>query len=104
MDTHHPAFNQNDIGGQAPRTVLAQRLSRLRRNRQLSIAELGQITQCSPSFLKKMEDGIMIPSRPMLQRLARALGVTSSSLVSEIVQSVGDHSAAARVTDSEQEP
>lgn len=104
MDRHHPAFNHNEINGQFSRTVLANRLNRLRRDRQISMAELGLITQCSQSVLKKVENGIIIPSRPMLQRLARALGVTSSSLVSEIVQSVGDHSAAARVTDSEQEP
>jgi transcriptional regulator with XRE-family HTH domain len=103
MNMRHPAINQNDVRGHDLQTVLGKRLRQARKSQKLTMAELGRRAQCSQSFLSKVENGSMIPSLPMLQRLARALGVKSSALVSEVVQSVGDHTAG-RVTDSEQDP
>ena len=103
MGTRHPAINHNDVRGHDLQTVLGKRLRQARKDQNLTMAQLGGMAQCSQSFLSKVENGSMIPSLPMLQRLARALGVKSSALVSEVVQSVGDHTAG-RVTDSEQDP
>lgn len=103
MSPHHPASDHKNVRRQTLRTDLGQHLRKLRNARRLTLAELGEVIQCSQVFLRKVEEGHLSPSLPMVQRLARALGVRSSSLVQEIVQSTGDH-AAGRVTDREQDP
>ena len=47
------------------------------------MAELCQIAHCSQGFLSKVENGSATPSIPMLERLARALDIMPSALLSE---------------------
>ena len=44
---------------------------------------LAASAQCSQSFLSKVENGNLLPSLPMLQRLARALQVQLSHFLDE---------------------
>lgn len=44
---------------------------------------LGRMAHCSQSFLSKVENGSIIPSIPMLYRLASALDVKPSALLGE---------------------
>ena len=41
----------------------------------MTMVSLGKIAHCSQSFFSKVENESIIPSIPMLYRLARALGV-----------------------------
>lgn len=103
MSPHHRTPDHIDVQRQTLQTDLGQQLRRLRVTRRVSLAELSERVQCSQVFLRKVEDGDLLPSLPMVQRLARALGVRSTSLARETVHSLGDH-AAGRVTDREQDP
>jgi transcriptional regulator with XRE-family HTH domain len=60
------------------------------------MVKLGQIAQCSQSFLSKVESGIVVPSIPMLIRIAVALEINPSSLCSEC-----DHSLGVRADDDQ---
>ena len=64
---------------------------------------LGRIAHCFQSFLSKVESGNIIPSIPMLQRLARALDIKPSLLCSKTYQSFGDQTDG-RLIANEQDP
>lgn len=59
----------------------------------MTMVELGKIAHCSQSFLSKVENGSIIPSIPMLIRIALALHVSPSSLLRDDDQSFGDQTA-----------
>ena len=42
--------------------------------------DLGRACHCSKSFIIEVESGHLLPSLPMINRLARALNVEPSSL------------------------
>jgi transcriptional regulator with XRE-family HTH domain len=83
--------------------ILGRRVRQCRKDRSLTMVKLGKQAQCSQSFLSKVESGVIIPSIPMLQRIARALGVQPSSLLDNDVQSLGDQPVG-RLIANEQEP
>lgn len=83
--------------------TLGNCLRRMRKEQGMTMVVLGRASQCSQSFLSKVESGSVMPSIPMLQRLARALGVKPSSLLGEDVQTMGDQ-ADERRTVMEQHP
>lgn len=67
------------------RLTLGRSLRKIRKEQGMTMVVLGRASQCSQSFLSKVENGGIVPSIPMLQRLARALGVKPSSLLGEDV-------------------
>ena len=87
---YDPAFESGDADERALRRIIGERLRLHRKERGMTMVGLGRIAHCSQSFLSKVESGSIIPSIPMLQRLARALDVKPSSLCSETHQSFGD--------------
>lgn len=75
-----------DIRGceeQQLRRRLGDRLRQRRKERGLTMVVLAASAQCSQSFLSKVENGNLLPSLPMLQRLARALHVQLSHFLDE---------------------
>ena len=87
------ATEREDSDERALRHVLGHRLRLCRKERGMTMVSLGKIAHCSQSFLSKVENESIIPSIPMLYRLARALGVKPSSLCSERDQSFGDQTS-----------
>ena len=57
------------------------RLRRLRLARALSPAALAARARCSGEYIRRLEAGDYDPTLGMLQRLARALGVTLQELL-----------------------
>ena len=57
------------------RQKLGHRLRRRRKEQGLTMVVLAASAQCSQSFLSKVENGGLLPSLPMLQRLSQALAV-----------------------------
>ena len=96
-------FETDTLDEQNLRIALSKNLRKIRKEQRMTMVVLGRASQCSQSFLSKVESGSMIPSIPMLQRLARALSVKPSSLLGEDVQSVGDQTDE-RLTVMEQHP
>ncbi|MEX2213194.1 MAG: cupin domain-containing protein [Phycisphaeraceae bacterium] len=62
-------------------TELAQRIKRLRLDRQMNLDEVASRTGLSRSWLSKVENFRITPSLPALAGIAKALGVTLSQLV-----------------------
>ncbi len=60
------------------RARLGLRLRQKRKERGLTMTVLADKAQCSQSFLSKVEAGSLMPSLPMLQRLAQSLDVGMS--------------------------
>jgi transcriptional regulator with XRE-family HTH domain len=60
--------------------VISDRIRRLRSYRGLTVDDLGRACQCSPSYLIAVEGGHLLPSLPMIYRLARALDVEPTAL------------------------
>ena len=100
---YDPAVESEDADHRALRRVIGERLSLCRKERGMTMVNLGRIAHCSQSFISKVESGNIIPSIPMLQRLARALDVKPSSLCSETHQSFGDQTDG-RLIAREQDP
>lgn len=69
----------------------------------MTMVKLGHVAQCSHSFISKVESGLLLPSIPMLYRLAQALDVKPSSLCEEADQSLGDQ-IGGRVIDTARDP
>lgn len=59
--------------------ALGMRLRRLRRDRGLTLAELS-FPGCTASFLSRIERGARVPAVPVLDQLAKRLGVTPEQL------------------------
>lgn len=98
-----PTSKSDDSDERILRSILSKRLRQCRKQNKLTMVMLGRRAQCSQSFLSKVESGNIVPSIPMLYRLAGALDVTPSSLLCEAAQSLGDHAAGGWI-ESEQEP
>lgn len=73
----------SDCDEQQLRQRLGDRLRQRRKERGLTMVVLAASAQCSQSFLSKVENGSLLPSLPMLQRLARALQVKLSHFLDE---------------------
>ncbi len=61
--------------------ALGARLNRLRTGRDLTLAELSELTDISISTLSRLESGVRRPSLEQLLPLARAYGMTLDELV-----------------------
>lgn len=75
MTLSHEALDADQLAEQDLRIRIGMRLRRIRKERGITMVALGQIAQCSQSFLSKVESGSLMPSLPMLHRIAHALGV-----------------------------
>jgi transcriptional regulator with XRE-family HTH domain len=75
----------------------AQRLRELRKNKNLSQTELGQLASLHYTHIGRFERGASRPSGDTLKRLADALGVTSDYLL----DGAADEAAKARFEDRE---
>jgi transcriptional regulator with XRE-family HTH domain len=69
---------EDDIGGQ-----LAQRISRERKHRNWSLAELASRSGVSKAMLSKIERQEVSPTAPVLVRIATAFDVTLAELLTE---------------------
>jgi transcriptional regulator with XRE-family HTH domain len=85
MNLSGTVFEIDSLDEQKLRVTLGRSLRKIRKEQGMTMVVLGRASQCSQSFLSKVENGGIIPSIPMLQRLARALGVKPSSLLGEDV-------------------
>ena len=101
--SYDPTPRHEDADDRILRGILSKRLRQCRKQNKLTMVMLGRRARCSQSFLSKVESGNLVPSIPMLYRLAGALDVAPSSLLREAAQSLGDQ-AADRWIESEQEP
>lgn len=63
-----------------PDAVLAARLKALRRDRQISQAQLAEMVDRTEQCIRLYENGRLGISPPMLERLASALGTTAEQL------------------------
>lgn len=88
---HMPDYKNEDADERDLRGLIGRRLRHLRKKVGLTMVILGEKAHCSQSFISKVESGSIMPSIPMLYRLAAALGVRPSLLLDEIIQSLGDH-------------
>lgn len=61
--------------------VLSEELRRCRREKDLSLEQLADLSGVSRSMISKIERGESVPSTVVLSRLAEALGVTFSRLM-----------------------
>lgn len=100
---YDPTPKTDDPDERPLREALGTRLRHIRKQNNMTMMVLSHRADCSQSFISKVENGGIIPSLPMLQRLARALGVQPSSLLDDDVQSLGDQ-AAGRPIVTAQEP
>ena len=66
--------------------VIGQELHASRRERQLSLEQLAELSGVSRSMISKIERGEAVPSTTVLAKLAEALGVTFSQLMSHPVE------------------
>jgi len=62
---------------------VGQRIRRLRKSRNLSLRELGEIAGLSPSFLSQLERGQTNASIPSLLRVTAALGISTGHLLAD---------------------
>lgn len=85
----------NPSKGEEHRVSLGARIRQARKYRGLTTVDLGQTCHCSQSFLIKVEGGDLLPSLPMIYRLARALNIEPSSLQDRTAQSLGDQTEGA---------
>ena len=67
-------------------TVIAQELHGARRKRHLSLDQLAEISGVSRSMISKIERSEAVPSTTILAKLAEALGLTFSQLMSQPVE------------------
>lgn len=57
-------------------------IKHLREEKSLSLAELGELTGISPSYINRIELGERkAPSYPIIEKLAKGLGVSTSTLI-----------------------
>jgi transcriptional regulator with XRE-family HTH domain len=75
-----------DVQGNAQLEVLAEELRRHRKRRDLSIEQLATLSGVSRSMISKIERCEAVPSTTILSKLAEALGVTFSRLMSAPVE------------------
>ncbi len=66
--------------------IIGQELHASRRKRQLSLEQLAELSGVSRSMISKIERGEAVPSTTVLAKLAEALGVTFSQLMSHPVE------------------
>ena len=85
----------NPSKGEEHRVSLGARIRQARKYRGLTTVDLGQTCHSSQSFLIKVEGGDLLPSLPMIYRLARALNIEPSSLQDRTAQSLGDQTEGA---------
>jgi transcriptional regulator with XRE-family HTH domain len=74
--------DRGDVQGNAQLAVLAEELRRHRKRRDLSIEQLATLSGVSRSMISKVERCEAVPSTTILSKLAEALGVTFSRLMS----------------------
>ena len=67
-------------------TVIAQELHGARRKRHLSLEQLADLSGVSRSMISKIERSEAVPSTTVLAKLAEALGLTFSQLMSQSVE------------------
>ena len=96
-------FESETLEEQILRIEIGESIKRIRKEREMTMVVLSRASQCSQSYLSRVESGVNIPSISMLRRLARALGVKPSFLLGEGAQSMGDHTER-RITAIEQDP
>lgn len=92
--SHGLTPNDDDADEVVLRNALGKRLRLRRKERGITMVALGRIAHCSQSFLSKVENGSIIPSIPMLYRLASALDVRPSLLLGETPQDRGSQADA----------
>ncbi len=66
--------------------IIAQELHGARRKRQLSLEQLAELSGVSRSMISKIERSEAVPSTTVLAKLAEALGLTFSQLMSHPVE------------------
>ena len=94
---HDVLPRHDDADEQILRDTLKRRLRLCRKQRRMTMVMLGRVARCSQSFLSKIENGVIMPSIPMLHRLAFALDVKPSALLGEDVRSsAGDDGRSGR--------
>jgi transcriptional regulator with XRE-family HTH domain len=103
MGSFYDPREENDVNEKKSNVTLEKRLRQCRKERGMTMVMLGRVAQCSQSFLSKVESGNIVPSIPMLYRLAYALDVSPRSLLSEAPQSLGDLIAGLSIA-GEQDP
>ena len=74
--------DRGDVRANAQLAVLAEELRRHRKRRDLSIEQLATLSGVSRSMISKIERCEAVPSATILSKLAEALGVTFSRLMS----------------------
>jgi len=68
---------------QAQREALGTFIRGQRRLASLSLRELAEVTKVSNAYLSQLERGLHQPSVPVLRAIARALGVTTETLLAQ---------------------
>jgi XRE family transcriptional regulator, regulator of sulfur utilization len=69
--------------GDEVKAVLAKRLSEVRKDRGLTLDQLGELTGLSKAYLCEMEHGDKNPTLEVLAKVSAALQVTAASLLEE---------------------
>ena len=87
---HDPWARHDDADERVLRDTLGRRLRECRKQRRMTMVMLGRVAQCSQSLLSKIENGVIMPSIPMLHRLASALDVKPSALLGEEIRSAAE--------------
>src|SRR5579859_6410950 len=64
-----------------PTATLAKKLARLRQRSGLSVRQLEDVSGVSRAVISKTENGLRMPAATTLQKLATALGVDASELL-----------------------
>lgn len=70
---------------------LGEKIRQLRKEKKITLEQLGAMTESAKSYLWEVEQGrIPRPSADKLQRIAQCLGVTASYLVDEKLEDPDD--------------
>ena len=79
-------ISKNDPADDPQLGVIGRELHASRRKRQLSLEQLAELSGVSRSMISKVERGEAVPSTTVLAKLAEALGLTFSQLMSHPVE------------------
>lgn len=100
---YDPTTEREGADELALRRFLGKHLRLFRKEKGMTMVDLGRIAHCSQSFLSKVESGIPVPSLPMLIRIAVALDVKPSSFFDDTSQTLGGQTDG-QLIDREQNP
>lgn len=63
---------------------LGQNIEKIRRYKRLTTIQLAKMAGVRPQFISQIENGKRTPSLKILQKIAEALGTTTSELLGEV--------------------